>query len=157
MPKSSAYVDTENLKQLISQLKEIRKLGILDIYRKFYEYYRIKTKARYVKAAVETPYAPSSIGRRKRNGTIISEGSLFGIDTTAMFRDYTENVRIDDSGMRVWSEQFYAGFVEMKFQEKGPYAPEGVLFVDDNDLIEMELIIEKELVKFFDEILIDID
>lgn len=153
MPKSSAYIDTSELKQFTKRLKEIRKLGILDIYRRFYQYYRVKTKTRYIRASLETPYAPSSIGRRKRNGTIISEGSPFGIDTTAMFKDYTQNIKIDDSGLRVWSDQIYAGFVEMKFQEKGPYAPQGVLFVDENDLIELELIIHEELIEVFDEIL----
>ncbi|ALF52253.1 hypothetical protein ACX27_04315 [Nostoc piscinale CENA21] len=148
-----AYVDTTNLSKFALRLKEVRKLGILDIYRRFYQYYRTKTRDRYIKASLETAYAPSSIGRRKRNGTIISEGSLFGIDTTAMFNDYTQNVKIDDSGLRVWSEQYYAGFVEVLFQEKGPFAPEGVLFVDDNDLIELELIIQEELIEAFDSIL----
>lgn len=148
-----AYIDTKNLAKFAQRLKEIRKLGILDIYRRFYQYYRAKTRDRYIRASLETPYAPSSIGRRKRNGTIISEGSLFGIDTTAMFTDYTQNVKIDDSGLRVWSEQFYAGFVEMLFQQKGPYAPDGVLFVDDNDLIELELIMQEEMIEAFDDIL----
>jgi hypothetical protein len=147
------YIDTTNLKQFTQRLKEVRKLGILDIYRRFYQYYRIKTRARYLRAAQETPYAPSSIGRRKRNGEIIGDASLFGIDTTAMFSDYTQNIRIDDSGLRVWSEQFYAGFVEILFQEKGPYAPDGVLFVDENDLIELEFIIQGEMVEAFDDIL----
>ncbi|MBD2365254.1 hypothetical protein H6G36_29560 [Anabaena minutissima FACHB-250] len=148
-----AYIDTTNLQKFTQRLKEVRKLGILDIYRRFYQYYRTKTRDRYIRASLETPYAPSSIGKRKRNGTIITEGSLFGIDTTAMFSDYTQNVKIDDSGLRVWSEQFYAGFVEMKFQEKGPYAPEGILFVDNNDLIELELIIQEELIEAFDDVL----
>ena len=147
------YVDTTSLKQFTQRLKEVRKLGILDVYRRFYQYYRAKTRARYLRAAQETPYAPSSIGRRKCNGTIITEGSLFGIDTTAMFQDYTQNIKIDDSGLRVWSEQFYAGFVEMLFQEKGPYSPDGVLFVDENDLIELEFIIQEEMVEAFDDIL----
>lgn len=147
------YIDTTNLQRFAKRLKEVRKLGILDIYRRFYQYYRAKTRARYLRAAQETPYAPGGIGRRKRNGTIITEGSLFGVDTGAMFTDYTQNVKIDDSGLRVWSEQFYAGFVELKFQQKGPYAPEGVLFVNDNDLIELEFIIQQETIEAFDEIL----
>lgn len=146
-------VDTSNLSRFAKRLKEVRSLGILDIYRKFYQYYRIKTRARYLKAAQETPYAPSSIGRRKRSGEIIGEGSLFGIDTTALFNDFTQNVKIDDSGLRVWSDRVYAGYIEMLFQEKGPYAPEGVLFVDDDDLETMEFIIEKELLEALDDIL----
>ncbi|KYC42099.1 hypothetical protein WA1_19050 [Scytonema hofmannii PCC 7110] len=152
MKEYPIYVDTTNLQKFAKRLKEVRKLGILDIYRRFYQYYRTKTRARYLRAAQETPYAPASLGRRKRNGTIITEGSLFGIDTGAMFEDYTQNVKIDDSGLRVWSEKFYAGLVEMKFQEKGP-APEGVLFVDDNDLIEMEFIIQGEVSEALDEVL----
>lgn len=150
---SSIYIDTTNLKKFALRLKEVRKLGILDIYREFYKYYRTKTRARYIRASQETPYAPSSIGRKKRNGSIIGEGSLFGIDTTALFQDFTENVKIDDSGLRVWSDRIYAGYIEMLFQEKGPYAPEGVLFVDDQDLETLEFIMEKELLEAFDDIL----
>jgi hypothetical protein len=146
-------IDTTNLKKFALRLKEVRKLGILDIYREFYKYYRAKTRARYIRASQETPYAPSSIGRRKRNGSIIGEGSLFGIDTSALFQDFTENVKIDDSGLRVWSDRIYAGYIEMLFQEKGPYAPEGVLFVDDQDLEALEFIMEKELLEAFDDIL----
>lgn len=151
--KSPISVDTSNLKKFAQRLKEVRKLGILDIYRKFYQYYRAKTRARYIQAANQTPYAPSSIGRRKRNGEIITEGSLFGIDTSALFNDFTQNVRIDDSGLRVWSDRVYAGYIEMLFQEKGPFAPEGVLFVDDGDLETLDFIIEKELLEAFDDIL----
>jgi hypothetical protein len=147
------YIDTTSLKKFALRLKEVRKLGILDIYRQFYQYYRAKTRDRYLRAAQQTPYAPSSIGRRKRNGTIITEGSLFGIDTTALFQDFTQNVKIDDSGLRVWSEQIYAGYIEMLFQEKGPFAPDGVLFVDDNDLQTLEFIMEKELLEALDEVL----
>jgi hypothetical protein len=146
-------IDTTNLKKFALRLKEVRKLGILDIYREFYKYYRAKTRARYIRASQETPYAPSSIGRKKRNGSIIGEGSLFGIDTTALFQDFTENVKIDDSGLRVWSDRIYAGYIEMLFEEKGPYAPDGVLFVDDQDLETLEFIMEKELLEAFDDIL----
>lgn len=151
--KYPIYADTTNLKKFALRLKEVRKLGILDIYRQFYQYYRTKTRARYLRASQETPYAPSSIGRRKRNGTIITEGSLFGIDTTALFQDLTQNVKIDDSGLRMWSNQIYAGYVEMLFQEKGPFTPNGVLFVDNNDLEALELIMEKELLEALDDIL----
>jgi hypothetical protein len=151
--KSPISVDTSNLKKFAQRLKEVRKLGILDIYREFYQYYRAKTRARYLRAASETPYAPSSLGRRKRNGEIITEGSLFGIDTTALFNDFTQNVKIDDSGLRVWSDRVYAGYIEMLFQEKGPFAPDGVLFVDDGDLETLEFIVEKELLEAFDDIL----
>jgi hypothetical protein len=153
MPNYPIYVDTTSLKKFALRLKEVRKLGILDIYRKFYQYYRAKTRARYIRASQETPYAPSSIGRRKRNGSIIGEGSLFGIDTTALFQDFTQNVKIDDSGLRVQSDRIYAGYIEMLFQKKGPYAPEGVLFVDDQDLETLEIIMEKELLEALDDIL----
>ena len=153
MTQYPVYVDTSNLKKFALRLKQVRQLGILDIYKEFYRYYRQKTRARYLRAAQETPYAPASIGRRKRNGSIITEGSLFGIDTGAVFEDYTQNVKIDDSGLRVWSDQIYAGYVEMLFQEKGSYSPEGVLLVDNNDLDQLEYIIEKELLEALDEIL----
>jgi hypothetical protein len=53
----------------------------------------------------------------------------------------------------VWSDRIYAGYIEMLFQEKGPYAPNGVLFVDDQDLEALEFIMEKELLEAFDDIL----
>ncbi len=143
-PKYTTYIDVANVQNFVRRLKEVRKFNILDIYKRFYQYYRRKTRARYLKAAQDTPYAESSLGRKKRNGTIITQDSLFGIDTTALFQDFTQNVKIDDSGLRVWSDLVYAGYIENLFQEKGPYAPEGVLHVDEDDLVELEVIILQE-------------
>lgn len=143
-PKYTAYVDTSNIKNFTKRLKQVKSFNILDIYRRYYQYYRRKTRARYLQAAQDTPYAESSLGKHKRNGTIITQDSFFGIDTTALFQDFTQNVKIDDSGLRVWSDQIYAGYINNLFAEKGPFAPEGVLFVDDNDLVELEVIILQE-------------
>lgn len=150
--KYTAYIDTKNIKKFAKRLKEVREFGILDIYRRFYQYFRDKTKLRYYQAAVKTPYAESSLGRRKRNGSIITQDSLFGIDTTALYQDLTRNVKIDDSGLSVWSNQFYAGYINRLFEEKGPYSPNGVLFVDEADLMELEEIIMEEYEEGFGKI-----
>jgi len=152
MTKYTSYVDVSGVKKFAKRLKQVREFNILDIYRRYYQYYRRKTRARFLKAAQETPYAESSLGKKKRNGTIITQDSFFGIDTTALFQDVTQNVKIDDSGLRVWSNQIYAGYIENLFQEKGPYAPEGILFVDEDDLVDLEVIILQEYEEGFDKL-----
>lgn len=151
--KHPVRVDTSNIKNFTKRLQEVRQVNILDIYRRFYKYYRAKTEQRFLTAANETPFAPSSIGKRRPSGDIISENSLYGIDTGTVFYDFTHNVRIDDSGLVVWSDAFYAKYLEAKFEEKSPFAPDGVLHVDNEDLAVLERIIVEEVKEGLDDIL----
>lgn len=151
--KYPVRVDTSNIKNFVKRLKEVRQVNILDIYRRFYKHYRAKTAQRFLTAANETPFAPSSIGRRRPSGDIITNNSLYGIDTGTVFYDFTNNVKIDDGGLVVWSDAFYAKHLEANFQKKSPYAPEGVLHVDKGDLAVLERIIMEEVKEGLDDIL----
>lgn len=144
----SAPVDAA-LKDLLDR---VRNLGILNIYKDFYTYFRDRTIDRYLEAATETPFAPASIGKRRPSGDIITENSLFGIDTEALFNDLTQNVLIRDEGLYVWSDLPYARYIHRKFEEKGPFAPQGVLFVKEDDIEKLEEIILERYEEGFGEL-----
>ena len=151
--KYPVRVDTSKLRDFTKRLQEVRQVNILDIYRRFYQYYRAVTEQRFLTAANETPFAPSSIGSKRPSGDIITNNSLYGIDTGTVFYDFTHNVKIDTSGLVIWSDAFYAKYLEAKFEEKSPYAPNGVLHVDNKDLAVLERIIIEEVKEGLDDIL----
>jgi hypothetical protein len=117
-------------------IAEVRQQGILLIYRDIYRYMRQRTADRYRRAAKDTPYARASIGTRQAvSGRIRGRGALFGIDSGKLFGQLTNNVKIDNRGIYIYSDLAYAGKIMELFARKGPFAPDSPLFVDDDDLI----------------------
>jgi hypothetical protein len=117
-------------------ITEVRQNGILLIYRDIYRYMRQRTADRYRRAARETPYSRRSIGTKQAvSGRIRGRGALFGIDSGKLFGQLTNNVKIDNRGIFIYSDLAYSGRVMELFARKGPFAPDSPLFVDDDDLI----------------------
>jgi hypothetical protein len=116
-------------------ITEVRQNGILLIYRDIYRYMRQRTADRYRRAARETPYARRSIGTKQTvSGRIRGRGALFGIDSGKLFGQLTNNVKIDNRGIFIYSDLAYSGRVMELFARKGPFAPDSPLSVDDADL-----------------------
>ena len=129
---------------------EVTESGRLKNYSDFYGYHRNKTAERYRIAAAKTPYAASSKGRKKpKSGRKIPDG-FFGIDSGALFSDTVNNRKITpEDGLIYYSDLSYSAYVMAKFAEKGPYAPNDVLFIDDGDLDKLEDIVSENFAKAF--------
>jgi hypothetical protein len=129
---------------------EVTESGRLKNYSDFYRYHRNKTAERYRIAAAKTPYAASSKGRKKpKSGRRIPDG-FFGIDSGALFSDTINNRKITpEDGLIYYSDLSYSAYVMAKFAEKGPYAPDGVLFIDDGDLGKFEEIVSDNFARAF--------
>lgn len=132
-------------KQAKAIVAAVKRVGILDVYRKWYEYLRPILKERFDRGSRTTPYAPSSIGQKKRSGEVIGAGSLYNRDTDALYESVTRNVKLDaQTGIEIRSDVPYAGFALKRFTEKGGLAPEGLLSVSRDDIGELETILLKE-------------
>lgn len=129
---------------------EVTESGRLKNYSDFYRYHRNKTAERYRIAAAQTPYAASSKGRKKpKSGRRIPDG-FFGIDSGALFSDTVNNRRITpEDGLIYYSDLNYSAYVMARFAEKGPYAPNDVLFIDDADLERFEEIVSENFARAF--------
>ena len=129
---------------------EVTESGRLKNYSDFYRYHRNKTAERYRIAAARTPYAASSKERKKpKSGRKIPDG-FFGIDSGALFSDTVNNRKITpEDGLIYYSDLSYSAYVMAKFAEKGPYAPNDVLFIDDGDLDKLEDIVSENFAKTF--------
>lgn len=146
-------LDQRDLTDLGFLIDEITTSGRLKNYSDFYRYHRNKTAERYRYAAQATPFAQGSIGRVKpKSGRRIPDG-FFGIDSGALFSDTVNNRRITpDDGLTYYSDLSYSAYVMARFAEKGPFAPNGVLFIDDEDLKRMEEIVAENYAIAFGEI-----
>lgn len=124
----------------------VKRVGMLKVYKRWYEYYRPKLKARFDEGSRTTPYAPSSLGKRKRSGEIIKQvpQSLFNRDTGALYNSMTKDVKITRGGVEIHSDIDYAPYALDKFTKKGSLAPEGLLQVNQGDIDEMESILLEE-------------
>jgi hypothetical protein len=143
-------LDNRDLTDLALLVMEVTESGRLKNYSDFYRYHRNKTAERYRIAAVQTPYAASSVGRKKKvSGRKIPDG-FFGIDSGALFSDTVNNRKITpEDGLIYYSDLSYSAFVMAKFAQKGPFAPDDVLFVDDADLGKFEEIVSENFAKAF--------
>jgi hypothetical protein len=131
---------------LAQAIADVRKNGILLIYRDIYRYMRERTADRYRRAAAQTPYARASIGTRQTvSGKIRGKDAQFGIDSGALFKQLTQNVKIDDRGIFIYSDLAYSAKVMELFARKGPFAPDSPLFVNDDDLSFMSEVIAKRI------------
>lgn len=128
-------LDATDYKLLANAIADVRKRGILLIYRDIYRHMRQQTADRYRRAAKETAYARASLGTRQTvSGKIRGKGAQFGIDSGALFRQITQNVKIDDRGIFIYSDLAYSARIMELFARKGPFAPDSPLFVDETDL-----------------------
>lgn len=128
---------------------EVTESGRLKNYSDFYRYHRNKTAERYRIAAAQTPYAASSKGRKKKFSGRKIPDRAFGIDSGRLFSDAVNNRRISENGLTYYSELDYSAYVMAKFAEKGPYSPNDILFVDDDDLTKFEEIVSENFAKAF--------
>ncbi|MGL5059061.1 MAG: hypothetical protein ACRC62_03685 [Microcoleus sp.] len=135
----TASVDKRSATDLALLITDVIDSGILRNYRDFYNYHRNKTAERYRIAAASTPYAASSKGKKKpKSGRKVPDGA-FGIDSGALFTDTVNNRRITrDEGLTYYSDLTYSAYVMARFAQKGPFAPDDVLFVDDEDIGRFE-------------------
>jgi hypothetical protein len=129
---------------------EVTESGRLKNYSDFYRYHRNKTAERYRIAAARTPYAASSKGRKKPKSERRIPDGFFGIDSGALFSDTVNNRRITpEDGLTYYSDLTYSAYVMAKFAEKGPYASDDVLFIDDGDLEVFENIVSDNFGRAF--------
>lgn len=143
-------LDKRDLTDLALLIDEVATSGRLKNYSDFYRYHRDKTAERYRIAAAATPFAKGSIGRTKpKSGRKIPDG-FFGIDSGALFSDTVNNRRITaEDGLTYYSDLSYSAYVMALFAEKGPFAPNDVLFVDDGDLNRLEDIVSDNFAAAF--------
>lgn len=144
-------VESDDLDRLSATLYDIQNLSFLVLYSDFYRYFRVKTQQRYQFAARNTPYATSSLGRKQRHsGKIMGQDALFGIDSEALYKDLTQRVKITADGLNIYSDQPYAAYILDLYRQKGPYSPNDILFMDDEDFDEIELAIERRVIQAID-------
>ncbi|MGL5063860.1 MAG: hypothetical protein ACRC62_28060 [Microcoleus sp.] len=143
-------LDQRDLTDLALLVMEVTKSGRLKNYSDFYRYHRNKTAERYRIAAARTPYAASSKGRTKKVSKRKIPDGFFGIDSGALFSDTVNNRKITpEDGLIYYSDLSYSAYVMAKFAEKGPYAPDDVLFVNDEDLGKLEEIVSENYARAF--------
>ncbi|MGL5062339.1 MAG: hypothetical protein ACRC62_20370 [Microcoleus sp.] len=134
-----ASVDKRSATDLALLITDVIDSGILRNYRDFYNHHRNKTAQRYRIAAASTPYAASSKGKKKSKSGRRIPDRAFGIDSGALFTDTVNNRRITrDEGLTYYSDLTYSAYVMARFAQKGPFAPDDVLFVDDEDISRFE-------------------
>lgn len=124
---------------------------MLDVYKRFYKYYRPKIKARFDLGSQTTPYAPGSLGRRKRSGERIQQvpQSKFNQDTMALYTSVISNPTITKDSLVLKTDVDYANYALDKFKRKGGLAPDGVFVVTREDLDELDTILIEEYMSVF--------
>mgnify|MGYP001191813805 CR=1 FL=1 len=135
-------IDLSGIDRAIAALERIRDMGFRPSFDRFYQQYLRKTlRERYLAAAARTPYAPSSIGKRKRASGVVrgsGEDPGFGIDSGRLLAEVTGEVqggvRISDTVIELMTVQPYGQFVLDKFQTKGPFAPDGIFAIEDPEV-----------------------
>jgi hypothetical protein len=143
-------VDQRSTDDLAALISGVIDDGILRNYRDFYNYHRNKTAQRYRIAAANTQYAASSKGRKKPvSGRRVPDGA-FGIDSGRLFSDTVNNRKITrDEGLTYYSDLSYSSYIMSLFAQKGPYSPNSILFIDDEDLSKFEEIVSNNYAKAF--------
>jgi hypothetical protein len=127
-------LESDDIQRLITALDKLRDRPIANSFRQIYQYHRQKTAERYRIAARATPFAEGSKGRRKpKSGRLIPDGA-FGIDSGALFSDLVNNIEIFAGEIYYYTDLDYAGYMLALFAEKGPFAPENILFFDKEDI-----------------------
>jgi hypothetical protein len=135
-------------------INAVRKASLLNVYRRWYEYYRPKLKERFKEGSKTTPYAESSLGKRKRSGEIIRQvpQSLFNQDTLKLYNSVIRDVKISDYGLDIKTDVSYAPYALAKFKQKGSLAPQGLFTLDRDDVSNLELFLLEEYESVFQDI-----
>lgn len=142
-------VDYDDYKRLVTAVTSVRSSGILLIYRDFYQAFRPVLRSRYDRVSAETEYSKKWQGTKQEySGLIRGETALWGQDSGALYQDLTNNVKITNVGIEVFSDLPYAGGILNLMASKGPFAPYGIFFLDSTDLDELEEIIQKRMRQF---------
>ena len=135
-------ISVTGIDRAIAALRRITTMGFKPAYDRYYQkHLRATLRQRYLHAAANTPYAPSSLGTRKR-ATGVRRGSAndpgFGIDSGALLREITGEtvgtLRISDSILELMSVLPYSIFVQERFETKGPFAPGGVMDLTEDEI-----------------------
>lgn len=126
--------------------REVRETALQRVYQRFYQYYRPRLKERYQQGSKTTPYAKTSLGKLKRSGERIRQvpNSKFGQDSLDLYNDVVRYPKITDEGITVRTNIVYAPYILGKFKDKGGLSPEGVIYMDEDDLDHLETILLEE-------------
>jgi hypothetical protein len=142
-------VKTTDFDRLVNAIASVRTASILLIYRDYYQYLRPVLRARYDRISAETEYSQAWMGTtQKVSGRVRGEDALWGVDSGALYSDLTNNVKINQAGLEVFSDLPYAERILDLMATKGPYAPYHLWFVDDLDIEALEEIVEKRTRQF---------
>jgi hypothetical protein len=142
-------VKADDFTKLVSAIASVRTAGILLVYRDYYQYLRPTLKARYDRISAETEYSQAWMGTtQKVSGRVRGVDALWGRDSGNLYNDLTNNVKINQDGLEVFSDLPYAERILDLMATKGPYAPYHLWFVDDLDIDELERIVEKRTRQF---------
>jgi hypothetical protein len=132
--------------QALKIVQAVKRVGMLNVYSRWYEYYRPILKARFDEGSKTTPYAESSLGKRKRSGEIIKQvpQSKFNQDTGALYDSVTKDVKISNTGLDIETNVSYAPYALKHFTKKGSLAPEGLFKISQDDVNALELYLIEE-------------
>lgn len=133
--------DAPGLNDAIASLDKLQQLTLKETFERFYQdRLRQIISDRYDRAAQTTPYAPASLGRKKRSGVVRGGANDpgFGLDTFALKDDLTSLFEVTDESLAIWSDRPYAERIMELFSVKGPFAPDDVLAVEETDLLTLE-------------------
>jgi len=118
-------------------------LGAAQAYKDFYAYKREETEERLFEASVRTPFAESTIGTKQPfTGATRGVDALYGVDSGAFLEAITGKYKIENGELVVESDLPYFERLEGLFKVKGPFAPEGIFDLTDDDAQILRLIVE---------------
>jgi hypothetical protein len=132
--------------QALKIVQAVKRVGMLNVYSRWYEYYRPILKARFDEGSKTTPYAESSLGKRKRSGEIIKQvpQSKFNQDTLKLYDSVTKDVKISNAGLDLETDVSYAPYALKHFTKKGSLAPDGLFKLTPDDIGTLELYLLEE-------------
>lgn len=121
--------DWNGLDEAIAATTRLEQYSPKTVFERYFKgYLRPALIDRYKVAAISTPYAPASIGTRKRvSGAIRGQGNDpgFGVDSRNLLRDFTgegDKLSITDEALLLFSDLPYAAYIDSLFESKGPGA-----------------------------------
>lgn len=141
---------SEQIYRLSSAINQLRNLKAATVYRLFYSYYRTELDLRLRQAQRETPFAPSSFGRRKpRSGRVISDG-LFGYDSGDMHNALVNSVRFDGEGFGI-DGPTYTEYQLSLYRAKGPFRPQSPVDFTEQDIDHLIDLMEEAILQLIDD------
>lgn len=133
-------IEFNGLEEAIAATKHLEDYSPKEVFDRYFKGYLRPTLIDRYKIAATTPYAPSSLGTKKRATGAIRGGAGdpgFGVDSRALLRDFTgESGNFDfdttEDALTLFSDLPYAAYIDSLFAAKGP----GAVFVatdEDSD------------------------